>query len=172
MFWPSSAIARSSRAMKQDQQSGRCRVPSERIGLVFVFRTFRTYFLRPDRAVRRHRRGQRLRPHALVDGCGQVARADWLRLTLIPGVGGETQRKLLSTAFGLPETAVFAAGRRGPERSIVGDKRRQAPARHRQSRCRRGSTCLVRKHQPSIWCVCRTPTYPANSSADSRPADS
>lgn len=34
--------------------------------------------------------------------------ADWLRLTLIPGIGGETQRRLL-TAFGLPE-AVFAAG--------------------------------------------------------------
>ncbi len=32
----------------------------------------------------------------------------WLRLTLIPGVGGESQRKLL-TAFGLPE-AVFSAG--------------------------------------------------------------
>ena len=35
--------------------------------------------------------------------------AAWLRLTLIPGIGGETQRKLLA-AFGLPE-AVFAAGR-------------------------------------------------------------
>ena len=33
--------------------------------------------------------------------------AAWLRLTLIPGLGGETQRKLLA-AFGLPE-AVFAA---------------------------------------------------------------
>ncbi len=35
--------------------------------------------------------------------------ADWLKLTLAPGIGGETQRKLL-TAFGLPE-AVFAGGR-------------------------------------------------------------
>jgi len=34
--------------------------------------------------------------------------AAWLRLTLIPGLGGETQRKLLA-AFGLPE-AIFAAG--------------------------------------------------------------
>ncbi|MDR0776250.1 MAG: DNA-processing protein DprA [Azonexus sp.] len=34
--------------------------------------------------------------------------AAWLRLTLIPGIGGESQRKLLA-AFGLPE-AVFAAG--------------------------------------------------------------
>ena len=34
--------------------------------------------------------------------------ASWLRLTLIPGVGGETQRNLLR-AFGLPE-AVFAGG--------------------------------------------------------------
>jgi DNA processing protein len=33
---------------------------------------------------------------------------DWLRLTLVPGVGGETRRHLLKT-FGLPET-VFAAG--------------------------------------------------------------
>lgn len=37
-----------------------------------------------------------------------AALAAWLRLTLIPGIGGETQRKLLK-AFGLPE-AVFAAG--------------------------------------------------------------
>ena len=35
--------------------------------------------------------------------------AAWLRLTLIPGVGGKTQRKLLK-AFGPPET-IFAAGR-------------------------------------------------------------
>lgn len=34
--------------------------------------------------------------------------ASWLRLTLIPGVGGETRRKLLQ-AFGLPE-AIFNAG--------------------------------------------------------------
>jgi DNA processing protein len=34
--------------------------------------------------------------------------AAWLRLTLIPGVGGETQRTLLK-AFGLPE-AIFSAG--------------------------------------------------------------
>jgi DNA processing protein len=34
--------------------------------------------------------------------------AAWLRLTLTPGIGGETQRKLLA-AFGLPE-AIFAAG--------------------------------------------------------------
>lgn len=34
--------------------------------------------------------------------------AAWVRLTLIPGVGGETQRQLLK-AFGLPE-AIFAAG--------------------------------------------------------------
>ena len=34
--------------------------------------------------------------------------ASWIRLTLIPGVGGETRRLLLKT-FGLPE-AIFAAG--------------------------------------------------------------
>jgi DNA processing protein len=43
----------------------------------------------------------------------------WLRLTLIPGIGGETQRKLLQ-AFGLPE-AVFAAGR-SALRAVIGDK--------------------------------------------------
>lgn len=45
--------------------------------------------------------------------------ADWLRLTLIPGLGGETQRKLLA-AFGLP-AAIFAAGR-PTVRGVVGDK--------------------------------------------------
>ena len=45
--------------------------------------------------------------------------AAWLRLTLIPGIGGETQRKLLA-AFGLPE-AVFAAGRLAV-RAVVGSR--------------------------------------------------
>lgn len=44
---------------------------------------------------------------------------NWLRLTLIPGIGGETQRKLLA-AFGLPE-AIFAAAR-SALRCVVGDK--------------------------------------------------
>lgn len=43
----------------------------------------------------------------------------WLRLTLIPGVGSESQRKLL-TAFGLPE-AVFSAGY-DALRCVVGSK--------------------------------------------------
>ncbi|HEX6733480.1 MAG TPA: DNA-processing protein DprA [Azonexus sp.] len=45
--------------------------------------------------------------------------AAWLRLTLIPGIGGESQRKLLA-AFGLPE-AVFAAGRLAV-RSVIGSR--------------------------------------------------
>ena len=45
--------------------------------------------------------------------------AAWLRLTLIPGIGGETQRKLLA-AFGLPEQ-IFAAGSLAA-RSVVGDR--------------------------------------------------
>ena len=45
--------------------------------------------------------------------------AAWLRLTLIPGLGGETQRKLLA-AFGLPE-AIFAAGRLAA-RTVAGDR--------------------------------------------------
>ena len=36
-----------------------------------------------------------------------VTLRDWLRLTLIPGVGGESRRRLLK-AFGLPE-AIFSA---------------------------------------------------------------
>ena len=49
----------------------------------------------------------------------QDALSAWLRLTLIPGVGGETQRKLL-TAFGLPE-AIFSASF-SALRAVVGDK--------------------------------------------------
>ncbi len=45
--------------------------------------------------------------------------AAWLRLTLTPGIGGETQRKLLA-AFGLPE-AIFAAGHLAV-RAVVGSK--------------------------------------------------
>jgi len=45
--------------------------------------------------------------------------AAWLRLTLIPGIGGESQRKLLA-AFGLPE-AIFAAGRLAT-RSVIGQR--------------------------------------------------
>ncbi len=45
--------------------------------------------------------------------------ADWLRLTLIPGIGGQTQRRLLA-AFGLP-AAIFDAGRTAVER-VVGPK--------------------------------------------------
>lgn len=49
---------------------------------------------------------------------GESLRA-WLRLTLIPGIGGETQRKLLA-AFGLPD-AVFSAGHAALA-GVVGDK--------------------------------------------------
>lgn len=45
--------------------------------------------------------------------------AAWLRLTLIPGIGGETQRKLLA-AFGLPE-AVFSAGHTALH-AVIGNK--------------------------------------------------
>ena len=49
----------------------------------------------------------------------QPALAAWLRLTLIPGIGSETQRKLL-LAFGTPE-AIFVASR-SSLRGIVGIK--------------------------------------------------
>ena len=45
--------------------------------------------------------------------------AAWLRLTLIPGIGGESQRKLLA-AYGLPEQ-IFAAGRQAA-RSVIGQR--------------------------------------------------
>ncbi len=45
--------------------------------------------------------------------------ASWLRLTLTPGIGGATQRKLLTT-FGLP-SAIFAASRSALT-SVVGEK--------------------------------------------------
>ncbi len=45
--------------------------------------------------------------------------ADWLRLTLVPGIGGETQRKLLA-AFGLPEQ-IFAA-ERSALAAVIGPK--------------------------------------------------
>lgn len=50
---------------------------------------------------------------------GGKSLGDWLRLTLIPGIGGETQRKLLA-AFGLPQ-AIFSAGH-SALRSVVGAK--------------------------------------------------
>jgi DNA processing protein len=45
--------------------------------------------------------------------------AAWLRLTLVPGIGGETQRKLLA-AFGLPD-AIFSAGRSAVH-EVIGKK--------------------------------------------------
>ncbi|KAB2928100.1 MAG: DNA-protecting protein DprA [Dechloromonas sp.] len=52
----------------------------------------------------------------MIESTGLAA---WLRLTLIPGIGGESQRKLLA-AFGLPE-GIFAAGRLAA-RSVIGDR--------------------------------------------------
>lgn len=52
-----------------------------------------------------------------MDAAGSSA--GWLRLTLVPGVGGESQRKLLK-AFGLPE-AIFAAGRSALG-DVIGDR--------------------------------------------------
>ena len=49
----------------------------------------------------------------------QKGLAAWLQLTLTPGIGGETQRKLLA-AFGLPEE-ILAAGRQAVS-EIIGKK--------------------------------------------------
>jgi DNA processing protein len=50
---------------------------------------------------------------------GPETLAGWLRLTLVPGIGGRTQRRLL-TAFGLPE-AIFSAGCPSVS-ALIGDK--------------------------------------------------
>lgn len=50
---------------------------------------------------------------------GEESLSSWLRLSLIPGIGGETQRKLLRV-FGLPE-AIFSAGR-GALRDVVSER--------------------------------------------------
>jgi DNA processing protein len=50
---------------------------------------------------------------------GTETLAGWLRLTLVPGIGGRTQRKLLA-AFGLPDT-IFSAGY-GSVAALIGDK--------------------------------------------------
>lgn len=55
----------------------------------------------------------------IPSGTPDAGLAAWLRLTLPPGIGGETQRKLLA-AFGLPE-AIFAAGRLDV-REVIGNK--------------------------------------------------
>ncbi|MDR2364992.1 MAG: DNA-processing protein DprA [Zoogloeaceae bacterium] len=55
-------------------------------------------------------------PETAADATGL---SDWLRLTLIPGIGGESQRKLLA-AFGLPHH-IFAAGHLA-QRQIVASK--------------------------------------------------
>lgn len=52
-------------------------------------------------------------------GLAAASLHDWLRLTLIPGIGGESQRKLLA-AFGLPEQ-IFAAGHLA-HRKIIASK--------------------------------------------------
>lgn len=55
----------------------------------------------------------------MATGKPAASLADWLRLTLTPGIGGETQRKLL-TAFGLPES-VFSA-KRDALRGVIGER--------------------------------------------------
>jgi hypothetical protein len=93
-------------------------IPPSRIGLLFVFRTFEriSYGLvvQSEGTVDVND----FAPHTL-DGQQAESLAAWLRLTLIPGVGGKTQRKLLK-AFGLPE-AIFAAGR-ATIAGVIGDK--------------------------------------------------
>ena len=53
--------------------------------------------------------------------------ASWLRLTLVPGVGGESQRKLLKT-FGLPQ-AIFEAGN-GALSAVIGPDLAERLLRH------------------------------------------
>ena len=64
--------------------------------------------------------------------------AAWLRLTLIPGIGGESQRRLLK-AFGLPQ-AVFEAGF-GELEAVVGAKLAQR----------------LQSADTAVWIICSRP---------------
>ena len=70
----------------------------------------RSGLLRADHGKLASGHSRRPRPDALtrVPADPDAPLRHWLRLTLIPGVGGETRRLLLKT-FGLPD-AIFAAG--------------------------------------------------------------
>jgi DNA processing protein len=91
-------------------------LPEERYALAFVFRVFNRVALCTRGRILQIRHHRRLGKESMIESEGLAA---WLRLTLIPGIGGETQRKLLA-AFGLPE-AVFAAGRLAA-RAVVGSR--------------------------------------------------
>ncbi|HOL65703.1 MAG TPA: DNA-processing protein DprA [Accumulibacter sp.] len=82
--------------------------------------------------------------------------SSWLRLTLIPGIGGETQRKLLS-AFGLPET-IFASGQRALA-ELIGEKAtRLLLTTDNQSAVDRA---MIWADQPGHTLICLAdPTYP------------
>ena len=82
--------------------------------------------------------------------------ADWLRLTLIPGMGGITQRKLL-TAFG-PPASIFSADR-GALRSVVGE---HAANRLLDTENRAAvDKALAWSETPGQWLLCLSdPEYP------------
>ncbi len=85
-----------------------------------------------------------------------MSAADWLRLTLVPGIGGQSQRKLLN-AFGLPE-AIFAA-RHEAVAAVVGE---QAASRLLQTDNRTAvEQALAWSERPEQHLVCLAdPDYP------------
>jgi hypothetical protein len=74
-------------------------LPEERYALAFRLPGFQPGGLCPGGRILQIRHHRRLGKKSVIESEGLAA---WLRLTLIPGIGGETQRKLLA-AFGLPE---------------------------------------------------------------------
>jgi DNA processing protein len=82
--------------------------------------------------------------------------ADWLRLTLIPGIGGETQRKLL-TAFGLPDGDLLC----WPQALALSSATKPRDSCSTPTITPPSSKRLPgRKHPASTWSVWPTPSIP------------
>jgi hypothetical protein len=116
-------------------------------GMVFVFRVFDriSYALVMD--VYAAGGGFRHRSHARKCA-GQSELAAWLRLTLAPGIGGETQRRLLS-AFGLP-AHIFAASAATLARTVCRSNRQSScfPTRRKARSTRRWPGPPSRQRHP------------------------
>jgi DNA protecting protein DprA len=114
------ALERNRTIVQRDETDRKINVeiPPERTGLIFVFRTFE----RISYALIVQADGP-IEVNDFVRTPGSLSAseslASWLRLTLIPGIGGQTQRRLLA-AFGLPD-AIFAASYEDLK-AVIGDK--------------------------------------------------
>jgi DNA processing protein len=84
--------------------------------------------------------------------------SDWLRLTLIPGIGGESQRKLLA-AFGLPRH-VFAAGHLA-QRQIIASKADLLTEAHSNAQNEKIAAALAWAEEPDCHLITLADTrYP------------